>query len=194
MALATTDDLEQRLGRDLTDSELIRATALLDDVSASVCGYTGQSFAAATTTARFKIRNGIVRLSQRPVLAVTAVKDTNGNDAAYEWDTFDRLDVRTQVFDSWSMEPYRTALRYVDVTYEHGYGDVPPDILGLVCSITLRALGQDPTEGGVVSEQIDGYSYRLGSASGAGAYGLLPDERECLDRYKRLGGTVVLAQ
>lgn len=193
MALATVDDLEGRLGRDLTGDELVRATAILDDVSASVILYAGQTFTTDETTQRFKIRNGVVRLSQRPVVGVSAVVDLNENDVAYEWDQADRLDVTTQVFDSWSMEPYRNGLKYVDVTYEHGYEIVPQVIVGVVSNIALRTLGQTPTESGVVSEEIDGYAYRLGSAAGSGGFGMLPDEKATLDRYRRQLGNIRVA-
>lgn len=189
MALATLSDLEARLGRDLTHAETTRAEALLEDVSASVVLYTGQTFALTETTIRLKVgTSGVVRLPQRPVVAVDEVKDLNDNDVDFFWDTRDRIEVRRQVFDSWSMEPYRFGLRYVDVTYEHGYEDTPPAIVGLICAIVLRTLGQDPTEGGTVSETIDNYSYRLSSASGAGAYGLLSDEKSTLDHYRRNAG------
>lgn len=194
MALITTDDLEARLGRNLTGDELARAAALCDDVTAAIVSETGQTFTLATTTQHLKVRYGIVRLPQRPVASVTAVEDRNDNDVTYEWDQADRLDVRCQVFDTWSMEPYRTPLQYVDVTYVHGYETAPADIVGVACSMALRALGQSPTDGAIVSEQIDDYSYRIGATGAAGAFGVLPDERRVLDRYKRRGGTMALAR
>lgn len=44
MALATQDDVEARLGRDLTESEGVQVEAALDDASAAVVGYCRQDF------------------------------------------------------------------------------------------------------------------------------------------------------
>lgn len=191
--LATQDDIEARLGRALTDQEMVRVGPLLADASVSVRGYTGQEITQGTSTTRLKIRNGFVVLPQRPVTDVTAVADGNANPATYTWDGNDRVTVATQVFDPWSMEPYRLSLQYVDVTYVHGYTSIPDDIRGVVCGIVLRAIGQAPEDAGTISESIDQYSYRLGSAAAAGGYGLLQDERNVLDRYRRVGGSMRLA-
>lgn len=195
MAFATTDDLEARLGRDLTASELARADALLDDVTAAVVNYTGQTFTLETTTTRLKVRYGVVRLPQRPVVSVDAVKNVTGSDVAYTWDTRDRLDLPGcgNALNAFEIEPYRIAPGYVDVTYEHGYTVVPADILGIVCNIALRNLGQDPTDAATVSETVDGYTYRLNAATGGGSFGILGAEMAALDRYRRQGGTMTLA-
>lgn len=195
MALATSDDVEARLGRDLTDTEEARIDALLEDVSNSVILYTGQTFELTTTTIRLKIKYGVVRLPQRPVVSVDAVQNVDGNDVSYQWDTRDRLDIPGwgSPLNSFEIEPYRMRPNYVDVTYEHGYEEIPGAIVGLVCNIALRNLGQDPTDSATISESIDDYSYRLHSASGAGAYGLLADEKSMLDHYKRTGGSMTLA-
>lgn len=47
MALATQEDVEARLGRDLDASEELRAPSLLDDASALVIGYCRQDFEPA---------------------------------------------------------------------------------------------------------------------------------------------------
>lgn len=195
MAFANTDDLEARLGRDLTDSELTRAAALLDDVTAAVVNYTGQTFDVETSTTRLKVKYGVVRLPQRPVVSVDEVKNVDGADVTYTWDTRDRIDLPGcgNALNAWEIEPYRTAPNYVDVTYEHGYATIPADIVGIVCTIVLRNLGQDPTEGATVSETVDGYTYRLNSVTGAGAFGILGSEKDALDRYRRQGGTMTLA-
>jgi hypothetical protein len=189
--LATSDDLEVRLGRSLTNVESERAEGILADVSAAIRAYTGQTFEVVETTEVVKIRSsGVAILSQRPVLEVSTVADHNENDVTFSWlEGDDRIHLSPQVPDTFSFVPYRTPLRKVRVTYEHGYETVPPVVVGVACSIALRALGQTPTDGGTVEEQIDDYRYRLGSAAGAGGFGLLPDERAALDPFRRtLGG------
>jgi hypothetical protein len=189
--LLTDGDLEARLGRDLTATEAERAPAVIADVSASIRLYTGQTFELTETTELVKIRRtGVAILSQRPVVSITEVKDHNDNDVTHTWiEGDDRVHLSPQVPDDFAWVPYRNPLSKVRVTYEHGYEEIPPAVVGVACSIALRALGQTPTDGGTVEEQIDDYRYRLGSAAGAGGFGLLPDERATLEPYRRpLGG------
>lgn len=187
MALATTDDLEARLGRPLTADEFARAPAVLADVSASIRARTGQTFERGTHELRARVKRGMVRLSQRPVHDVTTVTDRHGTAVAHEWDGLDRVYVDTLCL------PGRAPVQVVDVTYDAGPDEAPADVVGVACSVALRTIGADPLEGGVVSESIDGYSYRLGSAAGAGSYGLLPAEADILARYTRPYGNIRVA-
>lgn len=189
--LISDGDLEARLGRDLTDAEAERSPAVCADVSASIRLYTGQSFELVETTEVVKIRrSGVAILSQRPVTEVSTVVDHNDNELTFSWlEGDDRIHLSPQVPDSFSWVPYTTPLNKVRVTYEHGYETIPSAVVGVACSVALRALGQTPTDGGTVEEQVDGYRYRLGSAAGAGGFGLLPDERSALEPYRRtIGG------
>lgn len=73
-ALADVTALEARIGRPLTADEVARAGALLEDASALVRSYTGQTFTRTndeTITAR--AQQGEIRLPQRPVIDVTEV-------------------------------------------------------------------------------------------------------------------------
>lgn len=183
--LATTDDLEARLGRDLTTAEAARAAGVLADVSASIRSYCGQLFDEAESTQRLRVRRGRVRLPQRPVTEVESVVDKAAVAVPFTWDGLDVVLIGAMVADTWAVEPWRTGLSVVDVTYTHGYATIPADLVGVACSVALRALGQSPTMGGITTESIEGYSYSLGPAGAAGSFGLLNDERAALDRYKR---------
>lgn len=199
--LANVDDLETRLGRTLTATEGPRAEALLDDASAAVRGYTGQQITrpepddddARVSTTRLKVNGGTVRLPQRPVTAVTAVADTNGNNVLFTWYAGEVIQVAPNVPDSWAWVPWVNGIAYVDVTYAHGYDEVPGDIVAVVCQMAARALGQAPDDSGKTSETIAGYSYTVGTAAASGAVGLLPDEKAVLDRYRRPAGMAVLS-
>lgn len=183
MAFATPADLEARLGRSLTADEAARAAAVLDDVSAAIQSYTGQRFIRGVYHVRARVRRGVVRLSQRPVHDVTAVTDRFGAPVEHSWDGLDRVFIDTMCRPG-------APIQVVDVTYEAGPDQPPADIVGVACNVALRALGADPLDSGVVSESIDGYSYRLGVIGSAGSYGLLPDEARVLDRYRRPYGTI----
>lgn len=191
-ALATEAEVDSRLGRALNSVELARVPSLLTDASAAVRGYTGQQFDLATTTARLRVRRGKVVLPQRPVVDVTAVEDTDGNEVSFTWLGDDRVDLSAHPLNEWEIEPRRYGLTMVDVTYEHGYEAVPADIVAVVTNVVLRSLGRDPEAGGVSQEAIAGYSYTVGSVGAAGALGFLPDERVVLDRYRRSGSTAMV--
>lgn len=188
--LATIDDLEARLGEAVTDPA--KATALLTDASAAVRDASGQTISEATTTDWLKVRRGFVRIPQRPVTAVSAVEDENSNSVTFTWiDGTDkvRLDYVSAI-NAFELEPYRNALGLVAVTSTHGYaeGAIPDLIVAIVCSVTLRAMGRDPRDGGVSGETIEGYSYQIGSTGAAGPVGLLPEEKLRLESFLRPHG------
>lgn len=190
--LFTVDDVEARLGRTLTVDETARADALIADVSAAVRFRTRQQLTEATSTdVRLRVRRGRIRLPQRPVTAVTAVTDIAGNPLMFTWLGDDVVQVQTNL-DAFSCVPWRNGIAAVDVTYTHGYADdeLPDVLVGVCCSIFARAIGRDPRDAGVTTEQVAGYSYTLGSAGAAGAFGLLPDERTILDSFRRPAGFV----
>lgn len=61
---------------------------------------------------------------------------------------------------------------------------VPPVIGGLVAHIVGRALGTPSSEAGVSQESLGSYSYTIGTAAGAGPFGLLADEWAILNRFR----------
>jgi hypothetical protein len=168
--LATLADLEERLGQPPTNVE--RAAALLVDASAAVRAYTGQEVTRRVSTVRLRPVGSLVRLSQRPVNAApTAVVDIAGNAVSAVWDGFSTL----------SVSGCYTAL---DVTYDHGFAEVPGGLVAVVCSIAARALSvaSDQTIG-LSNETIGAYSYTVGSAAASGGAGMLDAERAILDAY-----------
>lgn len=184
MTLASTTDVENRLGRSLTSAEEDRAGFLLDDVSASLILYTGQKFAHDTYELRARVKRGYVRLPQRPVHDVDTVTDRNDNDLEFTWDGLDRVYVATCALVG------RAPVQVVDITYDAGPDEVPPAIVGVTCGIVLRSLGVDPMQTSVTQESIDGYAYTIGSAAGAGAYGILPAEARVLDSFRRPAASI----
>lgn len=178
----TNEDLEARAGRSLTEVEQLRTDALCEDVSASIIAETGQLFVRAERTWRTRVHREFVVLPQRPVHEVSAVVDLDGNDVSFTFDGIDRVYLA------------RTCRSSVDITYEAGDDEVPAIVVGVAANIVLRALGVDPiADGAVVQESIDGYSHTLGSASGSGAYGLLPREAEILSGFGFRGGSFTVA-
>lgn len=81
-----------------------------------------------------------------------------------------------------------------EVVYVHGADAAPAEIVAVVCNVVLRAFGHKPEEGALIHEQIQGYSYQVGTAGAAGPVGLLPDEKATLDRHRQPAmGTVWVA-
>jgi hypothetical protein len=200
-ALASQADLEARLGRDLTDVERARVKALLDDASALVRAYTGQSFALVEgDQVVLRAAGGRITLPERPVTAVTRVVAIGGSDALPDFTLadwlFDGIDT-IRIGDGaciinlpeawWDDDGYPGTYR---VTYSHGYATVPADVLSVVCGMALRPLTTPTTAGGVVSETIGSYSYRLGEAGSGLGVAMSKEDRKLLDRYRRKATTI----
>lgn len=187
--LATSSNVEDRLGRALTDSELSRIDSLLLDASAKVRSVTAQEIGSRESTDRIRItaRDGHIRLPQYPVAAVASVISVEtGSGLPYYWDGL--------VLWGWGRFPnsnvesplYNRSRRHgvvADVTYTHGYDPIPDDIVAVVAQAVARSLGASPDQSGVMGESFDGYSYTLGAAAAAGGLGLLPAEQAVLVDY-----------
>jgi hypothetical protein len=180
-ALATVADLEARLGKAVTDP--IQAQAMLDDVSASVRSYTGQAFSRVITTDRLTVRRALVRLPQRPVNSVDAVALSDGTAVTFDWQT----GAETVCVGGWESSCSRISAALV--TYDHGYDTIPQDIVAVVCNVTNRGLGIDPTAGAIASRSISNYQETYGPVGAAGSTGLFTSEVQVLDRYRRFGTT-----
>lgn len=201
VSLATTADLVARLGRDITCEEDARVEALLADASALVRAYTGQDF-EETTDAEVTLRaqGGLIRLPQRPVTAVSSVVAIGGNgvpDLAltdWWWDGLDLIRIGAGEYvvnlpEQWwdDEDGYPGTFR---VTYSHGYASPPADVVAVVCGMVLRTLTAPTSVGGVTSETIGPYSYRLESAGVGTAVALGEMERKVLARYRQTTGMI----
>lgn len=183
-ALADIGQLEDRLGRQLDGADAIRALALLKDVSAMIRRRTGQAFTVGTSTTILSSSRGRVSLPQRPVTDVTSVTALGGSAAEFTWwpgDNFLTLGSSSTAFD---VEPWRncTPQRYT-VVYEHGAA-APDELVGVCCQIVGRALGVSLESGGIQQESLGSYSYSVGSAAAAGAFGVLPAEAAIIDSFR----------
>jgi hypothetical protein len=194
-------DLEDRLGRELTEDEAARAPALLKDASAKVRNHTGQTFTAVTDDVIVLRPVGVLlRLPQRPVRAVTSVAAVapDGTSTAgmsgWSWDGRDKVDL---TYATWSADFSTPAWRdrmapdTYQVTYNHGDGAVPDIVVTTVCAMVLRTLLSPSMTPGMVAERIGSYNYQLQQGAGAtGASVVMTDEdKNDLRRYgpRRVG-------
>jgi hypothetical protein len=177
--LATPEQLAARLTVAMPPVE--RVDAALRDASAAVRRYTSQEFTEASSTGRFKVvPPGVVHLPQRPVTELFEVVDVLGYPVAY----VDRGGVL-------EVAAMRGAL--VDVTYRHGYTEIPDDVVAVVCNIAARALGTGPEAAAMTQESITNYSATYGPIGASGPVGIFAEEKRTLDAYIVPVGPIWLA-
>lgn len=199
--LATKADLVARLGRDFTCEEDGRLDALLADASALVRAYTGQDFTETDDAqATMRAQAGLIRLPQRPVTGVSSVVAIGGNGVPdltltdWWWDGLDLIRIGAGEYvinlpEQWwdDEDGYPGTFR---VTYSYGYATPPADVVAVVCGMVLRTLTAPTSVGGVTSETIGPYSYRLESAGVGTAVSLGDMERKTLSRYRKTTGMI----
>ncbi len=199
-ALASPDDIEARLGRDLTAQEAARAQALLSDASAVVRAYTRQNFDLVTDDeVVLRATGGRISLPGRPVQGVSRVEVIGGSDALPDFTLADwlfdgidtvRIGEGAAVINLpeawWDDDGYPGTYR---VTYTHGYAEVPAEVLSVVCGVVLRVL-TNPS--GYRSETVGSYSvtYAVPATGEQLGTNLTRYEMRVLDRYRRKVDTV----
>ena len=174
MALATISDVEARLGRSLTVAEVPRATAYLADASALFIQRAVQKFEQGESRVRLFPKDGVVRLIQRPVIAVSEVTDLNGVVIDFTFDGHQSL------YDLGSYTP-------VTVTYEHGSITIPADVIAVVAGMVARTLSISPDAAAGVQQQTVGPFSQSYAAWAVGAQVMMsPVEAKVADAYRGL--------
>ncbi|RDG37959.1 hypothetical protein [Streptomyces corynorhini] len=203
--LATPADLEARLGRQLIEEESARSAALLADASALVRDFTRRHFTPVTDDVIVLRPVGVqLRLPQRPVTAVSAVKAVRGDGVAtagmtgWVWDGIDKVDLSGAAYgidgtrlDTWG----RGSPDTYQVTYSHGVLPVPEAVVATVCAMVLRTLLAPSMSSGVAGERIGQYSYQIQpgtSATGATVTLSGADEKALARWGPRRFGTIQL--
>jgi hypothetical protein len=207
--LATTADLEARLGRSLSGTEATRATAYLADASALIRNYSRQTFTAvAGDVVRLRPVGTEVRLPERPVTAVHSV-------TAIGWAGipslvlpltfwgFDGIDIVTIApfnSDLWLNLPIIEIAQELpdtyEINYDHGDDDVPDDVVAICCGVVNRILLAPSLVEGMSSERIGQYSYQMSQQVNGGSAGaavkLTDTDKDALSRYRRQATSVQL--
>lgn len=202
--LATPDDVTARYPGTLSADQAARLPSLLADASTVVRSYTRQQFDPATTTERIRPIGERVLLRQRPVTAVTAVAivDMLQNNnllalplGAWIWDGGQEIwigainPVINLPDDVTYLLQYETPL--MQVTYQHGYGATPDDVVTVVCSMVCRVL-DTPGPTSMSSSTVGALAYRLSPAAMDGVLGLTDGEMRMLAPFRRPATTVEL--
>lgn len=197
--LAELHDVEARLGREIGGPELARVDALLADASAIVRTYTRREFSRTTTTERLRPRGHKVVLSQRPVVSVDSVAhvltfgstETVTPSAAWQHSGGSEILLGEPTFvingptfdlddDVW-----------VEITYTHGFTEIPDAIVAVVANLAVRALTA-PQGGLIDSETIGPYTARYSTFTSAGPLSLSQADRAVLNRFRTGHRTVEL--
>jgi hypothetical protein len=172
MALATIADVEARLGRPLTTSELSKATAWLEDASALFTQRAMQQFIPGESKVRLFPKDGVVRLVQRPVIEVVSVKDLDGVEIDFTFDGHQSL------YDLGAYSP-------VIVEYEHGSEDVPADVVACVAGMVVRTLQIAPdAASGVTQQAVGPFSQSYAAWAVGGQVMLSPAEEKVASNYR----------
>lgn len=169
--LASTSDLEARLGRSLTSTEQTRATAYLADASAAIRSWTKYAFAEVSgEVLRLRPTGMEARIPRRQITAVNSVKaiDWAGvptmilPSGFWGWDGIDIITIAPYSDGVWLNLPDAEIVGYPD-TYEvdvdHGDGDIPDVIVGICCAMVLAPLMSPSMIEGLNNQKVGEYSH-----------------------------------
>lgn len=191
--LCTIGDVELFLQIDISDSSdtssCIRA---IEEATAAIKSYCGQEIASGESTLDFDIwvPRRFILLPELPVNSVTSVVEDDedlveGRDEDYVLAQHGKL---YRVGGFWSTGP-----QIVEVTWTHGYTQIPEDIVGVCARAASRAyqagLKSASMDGlsGISARSLGDFSVQYHSERGEGAsasYMLLESEKRILSRYK----------
>ncbi len=186
-SLADPDDIIARLGRNLNQVEAARVDAMLKDGSAIIRRRARNTFIYEDTdTITMAAPDGLIVLPGRPIYQIISVIARAGVGSIpsipITWFIFDGVDTVTIPEPRYSGIINLPTFWYnaawyshsYDVTYEHGYRNVPADIEGLLCSAIISELSTPTMSATLQSESIGAYSYSMrrsysGGGTGGGA-------------------------
>lgn len=182
--LATADDLAARIG-ELTAAQAARAEALLDDASALIRDFKGQTLSfVEDDEITVRLQGLRARLPERPVGAVASVSTVDGTElptTAWSWDGLDMVTVA---------DGYAEAV--LKIVYSHGWETLPTKYVTVCCNMVNRVLTAPSLAEGLTGEQIGAYGYQTTQQVGTGGTGvrLTNADKEQLGRPK--SGTVMV--
>jgi hypothetical protein len=206
--LATPDDIVARLGRNLNQMEALRVDAMLSDGSAIIRRYARNDFLyTASDVMIFVADAGVIVLPGKPIYSVDQVSWISGYPNFPNWPVFwfvfdgvDRITIPGPRSSGIINLPYYmySVGWYSDsfeVTYSHGYSEVPSDIKGMLCSAIISELATPTQSATIQSEVIGAYSYSMRRRdAGGGIYASLVDfgMTALLADYRKKNGTVAV--
>jgi len=203
--LAELADITARLGRNLTDSETTRVNALLGDASSQVRRYCRKDFLFHSgEVVSIKGDGSTIKLPYRPVVAVSSVIAISGRpdipDIPVSWWVFDDID-EISIAESTASGVINLPEAWYDygafpgtfkVTYDHGYAEVPDEVVMVTANAVLAVLLAPTLAAGVIGETIGAYSYRLERSGGGLAVALNDADLLALKDFRDVYGSLKL--
>lgn len=163
---------------DLSDYKAGDAAEIILQVQAAIRSYCGWHIAPSIEQTVTLDGRGSRHL-WLPSLYVTDVTSVSNEGTAvtsdeYDWSESGYIESR---YGCWTTRP-----RQVEITFTHGYDDIPADVVGVAVAVAARA---SASPAGVKREQAGAVSLEYGQFNGvAGGIALLQHERDILERYK----------
>lgn len=189
--LVSVADVTDRLPSTVTVEER-RVAALIADASAAARRISKQEFTVRQSTVGIRPIGYKLRLPQSPVISVDEISirlpnsPTTVTIPGWYWDGSDEVWLTEGGSIINLAEELLFALEWQTplclTTYTHGYTETPDDVVGVVCSMVNRIITA-PGLGGVISETVGEYSYRLSDAAAQGTMGLTEAETKILRSY-----------
>ncbi len=169
-SLASVADL---VARGLVDDGSPRLQKLLDDASAAIRAYTGQTFERGAQTIEVWPSGCCFEVRGKDVATVSATFEANPV-------TLTRIGRY-----AWRSSVCKGPLA---VTFTAGWTTPPAAIIAVCCSMAARAAALEPSMLAVQQETSGPFSVSVGAAAAQGGVGTLAGERQILDRYRvRIG-------
>ena len=206
--LATTDDVVDRLGRNLNQVEAARIDALLRDGSAIIRRYCRNDFTYREQVAKTYVADaGVIVLANKPVWSVDSVTYKSGDSAILgnfpvTWYIFDGIDKITipSPYESGiiNLPYYYYEMSWYSESYEvvstYGYVDVPAEVQAVLCTAIISEISTPTMSATLASESIGAYSYSMRRTSGAGLRAALEDAgmKTTLADYRPDSGTIAV--
>lgn len=193
-ALATVEDITDRMPRALTSEEEARSAFLLKDASSRIRAFTRQKFSKIQTAEVMAPEDNQIILPQRPVVSVDGVARVNADGRSYlpfgvwTWDGIATImlgppaavinapEVWTDTDWFWRNVTYL-------ITYTHGFETVPDEIVGICAGMVQRTL-LSPGAPGQISGTVGSYSYRMADGFPAAQVSLSADDEAMLLPYR----------
>lgn len=193
-AYASLGDVQMFTLNEPTPAQSARIPALLDQATARINAYIRRDLNKTQTTSILRSVGAVCTLPKTPVLSVDSVKLIDYLGRAWDvpvfgFDSIDRLDLSfyNAVVNLPAVMLDATWSGSVEVTYTHGYDQIPQEIVDLTAELVARVLNS-PMQGvtGVRGQTVGPYSVQIDSSgAGGGLISLTPDDKQLLAKYRR---------
>ena len=185
-ALASVDDVADLLGLSSEGVDADQAAAMLSQASAKFRSEAQCEFEPTEETIVLRVLGGQIDLPRRPVVSVESVKLPNLYGTAWTiqgvW-SWDGISVVTLADPTVVLNATYCSAETAQVTYTHGFTDVPEDVRWSVAQMVARAISS-PSAPGIASESIGAYSYSTGAYTASGAASMTREEQAVAQRYR----------